>query len=123
MEIWILGSASEKLKILKNFGEKSSGILLGHKRADSFIVEDLLPLKKIELNSEEFISSLFSKIEFLGFYTFDEKDFENLPQYLYGNVILRVSGGEIKGYFVEFGDGNSPKMIEISVLILNRGSK
>ncbi len=123
MEIWFLGSASEKLKILKNFGEESSGILLGHKRSDSFIVEDLIPLKKIELNSEKFISSLLSKIEFLGFFTFDEKEFKNLPQYLYGNVILKISGGEIKGYFVEFGDENSLKMIEISVLILNRGSK
>lgn len=118
MEIWILGDVMEKLKILQSIENKEKGILLGHRRGNSFIVEDLVPLKEIPLNSKEFASSLFSNQNFIGFFSSEEKDFENPPQYLFGNIILKTSGGEIKGYYIDLDSQNSPKIKDLSILIL-----
>lgn len=118
MEIWILGRAAEKLEILQSIENKKNGILLGHRRGSSFIVEDLIPLKEISLNSKEFASSLLSNKDFIGFFSSEEKDFENLPQYLFGNIILKTLEGKIKGYYVELDDENSSKIKDLSVLIL-----
>ncbi len=123
MEIWLLGTASEKLKILKNIEEKSKGIISGHKRGNSFIVEDLIPLKKIDLNSEKFISSIFSNQNFLGFFSFEEDDFESLPDFLYGIAILKISEEGIKGYFVELEERNIPKMTELPIKVFSQEGK
>ncbi len=118
MEIWILGSAIEKLKIIQSIEGKEKGILLGHRRGGSFIVEDFVPLREINLNSKEFALSLFSNKNFIGFLSSEEKDLENLPQHFFGNIILKTSEGKIRGYYVELDDKNFPKIKELSVLIL-----
>lgn len=123
MEIWLLERASEKIKFLKNIREKGKGVVFGHKRGDAFIVEDLLPLKRLNLDSEKFISSVMSERNFIGFFSFEEKGFENIPQLFYGSVILKILLDGIKGYFVEFDEKNIPKMIELSVKVLGQEGK
>lgn len=116
MEIWILSRASEKLRILKGIERRGKGIIFGHKRGDSFIVEDLIPLKRLHLNSEKFISSLFSNKNFLGFFSF-ENEFKNLPDFLYGSIIIKVLKGGIKGYIIEFVGRNVSRLIEVPVKV------
>lgn len=123
MEIWVLESASEKLKILRCIEKKGKGIILGHKRGDSFIVEDLIPLKKLDLNSEKFISSLISNTNFLGFFNFEEDEPKNLPEFFYGSIIVKILKEGIKGYFIEFKEKNILKMMELSVKVLSREGK
>lgn len=118
MEIWILESASEKLRFIKSIEKRSKGIILGHKRGDSFIVEDLVPLKRLNLNSEKFMSSIISNKDFLGFFSFEEDELKNLPEFFYGSVILKILKKGIKGYFIEFEE-----MIELSVKVLSREGK
>ncbi len=123
MEIWILESASEKLRILRCVEKRGKGIILGHKRGDSFIVEDLIPLKRLNLNSKKFISSIISNKNFLGFFIFREDELKNLPEFFYGSVILKILKEGIKGYVVELEERNIPKMIELSVKVLSQEGK
>lgn len=118
MEIWILKSASEKLRILNDIEKKSKGIILGHKRGDSFIVEDLIPLKKLNLNSKKFISSLISKREFLGFFNSEENELSYLSEFLYGSIIIKIRKEGITGFIIEFEEGNTPKMTELFIKVL-----
>ncbi len=121
MEIWVLENASEKLELLKNIGEKSEGVLLGHKRGEAFIVEEILPLFNLDLKSpENILNFLTSKTELIGFFSLKDEMVE-IPQFLFGNILLRIQDKKIKGYFIDLNHQNSVLLAEIPVLLLKGG--
>ncbi len=120
MEIWVLKNVYERLELLKNTEDKSEGVLLGHKRGEAFIVEEILPLLNLNLKSPENIFNfLTSKTGLIGFFSLKE-EMENIPQFLFGNILLRIQDKKIKGYFIELNHQNSVLLTEIPVLLFNQ---
>ncbi|MGQ9617401.1 MAG: hypothetical protein ACUVUG_00385 [Candidatus Aminicenantia bacterium] len=119
MEIWILENAKRKINFLRSMGRIGRGLLIGHKRGDSFIVEDILQFEDMDLKSPDFISFLNSSaLKIIGFFSSSDEEFKNIPQYLYGNAILLIKNNEIAGFFVDFTEENHPFLKKITISII-----